>query len=390
MSAPTDLETQLRELLYARADALQPSIDTGDELRKLKARFPRERRRSAATLVAVAAAVVAIFSGLATGVVAIAGRSGGAMSAAPAPLLPSPASTMTPVAVPGGAFSDRERNGFVTPSPDLVINGVLWVDDLHEGRVVRMDSATLQVLSSTNYEMQPGLLPGVLTQVGNVVLLPISGPALFGPSVIMRFDARTGQELAGIIVRAAGAITVTPLGVFATVAPDKVGLLDAAGGRVLRTFAMPVDRSLAYADGLLWGWDIRRSLLVGVDPGRGTRVREFSLPGYSDRPLMALDSETLLIDAPAGTAELDVATGQAPAYTHAEALSYARDSTGALWGAVDGLALVELDPATLRTLHSYSLKDLDLVLVAGSRLIAADHVRGVVESFDLARLRSGK
>jgi hypothetical protein len=178
--------------------------------------------------------------------------------------------------------------------------------------------------------------------------------------------------------------------VFATVAPNTVGLLDAAGGRVVRTFAMPVDRSLAYADGLMWGWDLRRSLLVGVDPARGTRVREFALPGYSDRPLTALDSETLLINAPSGTAELDVATGQAPAYTHADALSYARDSTGALWGVVDGLALVELDRVTLRTLRSYSLKDLDRVLVAGNRLIAADHVRGVVESFDLARLRGGK
>lgn len=390
MSAPSDLETHLRELLNARADALQPSIDTGDELRKLKARFPRERRRSAATLVAAAAAVVAIVGGLATGVVAFTTRGGSDMSAAPAPLLPPPAPTMTPVAVPGGSLAERELHGFVTPSPDLVINGVLWVDDLHEGRVVRIDPATLQVLSSTNYEMQSGLLPGVLTQAGNVVLLPVSGPALFGPTVIVRFDARTGQELSGIVVTAAGAITVTPVGVFATVAPNTVGLLDVAGGRVVRSFAMPVDRSLAYADGLLWGWDVRRSLLVGVDPARGTQVREFSLPGYSDRPLTALDSETLLIDAPSGTAELDVATGQALAYTHAEALSYARDSTGALWGVVDGLALVELDPATLRTLRSYSLKGLDLVLVAGDRLIAADHVRGVLESFDLARLRGGK
>jgi hypothetical protein len=390
MSAPSDLETQLRQLLNARADALQPSIDTGDELRKLKARFPRERRRSAATLVAAAAVGVAIVGGLATGVVALTSMGGRDMSAAPAPPLPPPAPTMTPVALPGGSFAERELNGFVTPSPDLVINGVLWVDDLHDGRVVRMDPATLHVLSSTNYEMQSGLLPGVLTQAGNVVLLPVSGPALFGPTVIRRFDARTGQELSGIVVTAAGAITVTPLGVFATVAPNTVGLLDAAGGRVVRTFAMPVDRSLAYADGLMWGWDLRRSLLVGVDPARGTRVREFALPGYSDRPLTALDSETLLINAPSGTAELDVATGQAPAYTHADALSYARDSTGALWGVVDGLALVELDRVTLRTLRSYSLKDLDRVLVAGNRLIAADHVRGVVESFDLARLRGGK
>ena len=388
MNAPSDLETQLRELLNARADALQPSIDTGDELRKLKARFPRERRRSAATLVAAAAAVVAVVGGLATGVVAFGSRGGRDMSAAPAPQLPPAAPTMTPVAVPSGSFV--ERNGFVTPSPDLVINGVLWVDDLHDGRVVRMDAVTLQVLSSTNYEMQSGLLPGVLTHVGNVVMLPVSGPASFGPTMIARFDARTGRELRGIVVTAAGAITVTPIGVFATVAPNTVGLLDSAGGRVVRTFAMPVDRSLAYADGLLWGWDLRRSLLVGVDPARGTRVREFLLPGYSDRPLMALDSATLLIDAPSGTAELDVATGRALAYTDAEALSYARDSTGALWGVGDGLTLVELDPATLRTLRSYSLKDLALVLVAGNRLIAADHVRGVVESFDLARLRGGK
>lgn len=390
MSAPSDLETQLRELLNARADALQPSIHTGDGLRKLKARFPRERRRSISTLVAAVAAVVAVVGGLATGVIALNVGGGRDMSAAPAPVLPQPAPTVTPVTVPGGSFAHRELNGFVTPSPDLVINGVLWVDDLQDGRVVRMDAATLHVLSSTNYEMQSGLLPGVLTQAGNVVLLPVSAPAVFGPTVIMRFDARTGQELAGIVVTAAGAITATPVGVFATVAPNTVGLLDVTGGRVVRTFAMPVDRSLAFTDGLLWGWDLRRSLLVGVDPARGTRVREFSLPGYSDRPLMALDSETLLIDAPSGTAELDVATGQAPAYTHAEGVSYARDSTGALWGVVDGLSLVELDSATLRTLRSYSVKDLDQVLVAGNLLIAADHVRGVVESFDLARLRGGK
>ena len=37
MSAPTDLEMQLRELLNARADALRPSIDTGDDILAIEA-----------------------------------------------------------------------------------------------------------------------------------------------------------------------------------------------------------------------------------------------------------------------------------------------------------------------------------------------------------------
>ena len=46
-------------------------------------------------------------------------------------------------------------------------------------------------------------------------------------------------------------------------------------------------RSLACADGLLWGWDLSHSVLVGVDPARGLRVRAFNLPGYAGGPNLA-------------------------------------------------------------------------------------------------------
>ena len=151
-----------------------------------------------------------------------------------------------------------------------------------------------------------------------------------------------------------------------------------------------VDRSLAYADGLLWGWDLSHSVLVGVDPARGVRVRAFNLPGYADRPLTALDARTLLIGAPDGTAELDVVTGAAPGFTHVGAVNFAADGAGRLWGVVDGRSLVELDPLTLRMLRNYSVAHLDLVLVAGDRLFAADRQSGEVIAFDLTKLRAGK
>jgi hypothetical protein len=267
---------------------------------------------------------------------------------------------------------------------------VLWVDDVHTATVVRFDATTMRPLGSTTYPAEDGAVPGVLTRSGNVVLLPIAAPAVFGPTQIARFNATTGQRLTSILVAGAGAITDTPQGLFAAVGAGKVGLLDPVKGRVLRTFAMPVDRSLAYADGLLWGWDLPRSLLVGVNPARGTRVRAFNLPGYADRPLTALDAQTLLIGGPDGTAELDVVTAAAPAYTHAGAVNFSSDTGGRLWGVVDGRTLVELDPLTLRMLHSYSVAHLDLVLVAGDRLFAADGRSGEVRAFDLTKLRAGK
>jgi hypothetical protein len=371
---------------------VRPDIATGREVQRLEARFRRERRRGIVTLVAAAAAVVTLAGTLTVGAVKLVGGDGSHDGlTTSAPVLPAPAATITPLALPRGAEVTSSARGFLTPSPDLVVNDVLWVDDLADGRVVRINPSNMQILSSVNYEMQSGLLPGALTRSGNVVLLPIAAPAKFGPTVIVRFDATTGAELPGIIVAAAGAIVATSHGVFATVAPDTVGVLDVARGRVLRTFAMPVDRALAYAHGLLWGWDIRHALLVGVDPSRGARVREFSLPGYSDHTLTALDDRTLLIDAPDGTAELDVATGHVTAFTHARAVNYAQDATGGLWGVVDGRALVELDAASLSMLRSYAVRDLGLVAVAaGGRLFAADSANGRVRALDLSKLRAGR
>lgn len=390
MSSPSDLETQLRELLNERAEQLRASIDTGSELHRLKARFPAERRRGAVTLAVAAAAVVALAGSLAAGVVELTSRAGGRdSSAAPAPLLPDPSASLPPVGLPAGADLSRKAGGFSAPSPDLLVNGVLWIDDLHTGTVVRFNATTMRRLGSTTYPIADGAVPGVLTRSGNVVLLPIAAPPAFGPTQIARFDAMTGERLSSILVSRAGAITVTPQGVFALVGPDKVGVLDAGKGRVLRTFAMPVDRSLAYADGLLWGWDLPHSLLVGVDPNRGVRMRAIDLPGYADRPLTALDARTLLIGAPDGTAELDVVTGESPAYTRVGAVNFAADGAGRLWGVVDGRSLVELDPMTLRTLRSYSVAHLDLVLVAGDRLFAADQRTGEVRVFDLGKLRAG-
>jgi hypothetical protein len=391
MSTQSDLETQLRELLTERAEQLRPGIDTPAELRRLKERFPGERRRGALTLVAAAAAVVVIAGSLAAGVIELTTRAGGSDAAArPAPVLPAPAPTVTRVPLPAGAELTAKTSGFDGPSPDLVVNGVLWIDDVQNWTVVRFDAATMRRLGSTTYPGEDGAVPGVLTRSGNVVLLPIAAPAVFGPTQIARFDATTGQRLNSILVSGAGAITTTPQGVFAVVGAGKVGLLDPVKGRVLRTFAMPVDHSLAYADGLLWGWDLRHSLLVGVDPARGVRVRAFDLPGYADLPLTALDAQTLLIGGPDGTVELDVVTGAAPAYTPAAAVNFSADAAGRLWGVVDGRTLVELDPLTLRMVHSYSVAHLDLVLVAGDRLFAADGRSGEVRAFDLTKLRAGR
>lgn len=389
MNAPTPAEDRLRELLHERARLAEPHLQTTQALRRLTVRFPAERRRSVFTLTVVAAAAVVVVVALSLGAVSLTSHHGSRFAPV-GPPLPKPAATVAGVPLVPGSLLATSNRTFTTPSPDLVVDQVLWVDDIHEATVTRLDANTLRSLGTVRYLDRQPSAQGALIRAGSVVLLPLDNTAYRGRAQILRFDATTGRRLAPIDVAHAGGIAATPLGVFAVVGNDTVGLVDAQRGRVTRTFAMPVDHALTYTDGLLWGWDRRTSTLVGVDPARGVGTRRYVLPGFADVPLTADGAGGLLLAAAGGTVRVEASTGRVAARTPAVATNWVPDGNGLLWGAVGGQRLVALDRKTLVMKESYTVANLDLLSVSAGKslLYAGDHATGRIHVLDLRHLRS--
>lgn len=228
-----------------------------------------------------------------------------------------------------------------------------------------------------------------MTEVEGTVLLPTDGTSGGGRAMIVRFDASTGRELTPIRVQRAGPIVATPAGLFAKVGDGQVGVIDAAAGTVSRTFRLPLDRGLAYTEGLLWGWDALTSTLVGVDPTTGSKVRSLSLPGFNDLTLEP-DADGLILRSPDGLARVDARTGVVTATTAETPANLSRDRAGRLWGVVGGNRLEAFAPLSLRVVRCYRVRGLDLVHVSGNVLLATDRATGRVRVFALDRLASGR
>lgn len=387
MTIPQEVEAQLREALAEQAAALRPQINTSQQLRVLTARFPVERRRwrlrlSLGAVAAVAAAAAAIVA-LVQLVPATENR--GSSLPAGRIVLPEPAPIIGEAPLPDAQLAVTAKR-FTAPAPDLVIGSVLWVDDTHDATITRIDLSNLHVLSTIHYRFVDSALAGTMQVANGIVLLPIDARLAGGEAEILRFDATTGEQLAPALVQRAGAIVQTPVGVIAEVAIDQVGILDVRTGEFVRTFQMPVYRRLAYADGLVWGWDLANSRLVGVDPLSGDQERSVQLLGFSDR-VMEPDGNALVLDDSAGLARFDTRTGNVTAATSLSPLNLSRDSAGRLWGVVQGRDLDAFDPTSLRVLKSYRVSGLDLVTVSGNRLVATESRTGHVRVLDFDRLR---
>ena len=390
MTNPTEVETLLREALSQQATALLPEIRTMQQLRRLAARFPAERRRSRNRFGVGAVAFVAATAAAIVALLLLSPVAHGGHKDLPAGHLdlPKPAPAVSAVALPAAAQTSVTPRTFTAPGPDLLLGSILWVDDMHENTVTRIDLRTMRVLSTHRYPMAWYATEALMTEVDGVVLLPTDAKSGGGRTLILRFDASTGRELAPIRVQRAGAIVTTPVGVMTKVGEGEVGIIDPAAGTVTRTFRLPVDRGLAYTDGLLWGWDAATSTLVGADPTTGAKVRSMNLPGFNDLTLEP-DGHALILGGPEGLARLDVRTGVVTATTAETPLNLSRDGAGRFWGAVGGHRLEAFASESLRVVRSYRVRGLDLVRVSGNVLLATDRATGRVRVFALDRLASG-
>ena len=389
MTIPQDVEALLRDALAEQAVALRPQIQTQRQLRVLTVRFRAERRRrrrqitvgAVTAVAAVAAAIVALVQ------LSPVARDRSQNLPAGQVILPDPAPVVGETYMPPVEVTETVAT-FTAPAPDLVIGRTLWVDDTHEATITRINLDSLEVLSTRSYKHADSALAGAMKTANGVVLLPINATVGGGPAQILRFDASTGRQLAPIVLERAGGIVVTPAGVVAEVGPGRVGILDVTAGKVIRTFRMPVYRRLAYADGLVWGWDVATSTLVGVEPLSGDRARTIRLPGFSDL-VMEPDGNALVLDDTDGLARVDTMTGNVTAATSLSPLNLSRDSAGRLWGIVPGRALYAFDPTSLRAVRAYRMSGLELVHVSGNLLVATDSNSGQVRTFDLRRLVTG-
>lgn len=390
MTIPQKVEAQFREALAEHAEALRPHIHTSQQLQVLAARFPVERRRWRLRLTMGAAAVTAAAAVVIVALVQLTPVTSDRSKNLPAGpiVLPTPAPIIGEAPMPDAPLAQTDKR-FTAPAPDLVIGSVLWVDDIHEATITRIDLNNHRVLSTLHYRHKDSALPGTMLTANGIVLLPIDETAVGGPAEILRFDPSTGHQLSPIVVQRAGAIARTPAGVVAEVGTGLVGILDVTAGRVIRSFPLPVYRRIAYADGLVWGWEIATSTLVGADPLSGDQARSVRLPGFSDL-VMEPDGNALLLDDSGGLARVDTRTGRATASTSLTPLNLSRDSVGRLWGAVPGHGLYAFDPTTLRVLKAYQAPGVDLVHVSGKLMVVTDGNTGQVRVLPFDRLASGR
>lgn len=386
MTHPPGLEQRLRELLAERGAAVEADIDSARQIARFTTRLPRELRRwrlqMAGAAVAAAAAVVAL-------VVVVLGLVGPAARGRPAPIgpapLPAPAPTLAPEPVPV-AVAAVTPTRFAQPSPDLVVGNVLWVDDVPDATVSRIDLTTHQVLSSRRYDTtQPGYT-GTMLAADGVVLLPVDDTFKGGDARILRFDAGTGRALAPILVGRAIDLTVTPAGVFARIEVGLLGRIDPRSGRVLRQFDAPAGRAVVYADGLLWVWDLAPQRLLGLDPASGRYIRAIRLNGFTGLPLIEDGPTAIVMQGPIGLARVDVHTGAVTATTRITTTDVSRDSSGRLWAIVDGTHLVVLDGATLAMIHDYRVPTMDLARVADGRVFFTERSTGRIGVYDMSDL----
>lgn len=390
MTVPQDVETLLRETLGEQAAAVRSQINTSQQLRVLTARFPAERRQSRARGGAVAIAAVAAAAAAAVALVQLSPTSHQQKRELPAGriVLPNPAPVVGGTRLPDAQIGWVDVN-FTAPAPDLVLGSVLWVDDKHDGTITRVDTHNYEVLGTRHYSPGEQLAAvGSMTRTAGIVMLPVDDTAAHQGAAILRFDAATGRELAPIRVQHAGAIVATTAGVVAQVGDGRVGIVNAAAGTIMRTFTMPVDRQLAYADGLVWGWNDATSTLVGVDPATGVEARSMSLPGFSDF-VMQSDGVALVLSESQGLARVDTRTGTVTATSAESPLNLSRDGAGRLWGIVDGTRLEAFNPTSLRVVRTYWVQGLDLVHVSGNLLIVTDRDTGNVVVYALDRITGG-
>jgi outer membrane protein assembly factor BamB len=386
MTHPPGLEQHLRELLAERGAAVEADIDSGRQVARFTARLPRERRRGrlqlAGAAVTAAAAVVAL-------VVVVLGLVGSAGHSRPVPIgpspLPAPAPTLAPESVPV-AVSDVTTSRFTQPSADLVVGNVLWVDDVSEATISRIDLTTHQVLSSRRYYAEQPGYTGTMLAADGVVLLPMDDTFAGGGARILRFDAETGRALASIVVGRIIDLTVTPAGVFARIDVGQVARIDPRSGVVLRQFDAPPGRGVVYADGLLWVWDLVGQQLVGLDPASGQYLRAIALEGFRGLPLIGDGPTAVVMQGPGGLARVDVRAGTVTATTPITTTDVSRDSSGRLWAVVAGTHLIVLDGETLAMIHDYRVPPMDLVHAADGRVFFTERSTGRVGVYDVSDL----
>jgi hypothetical protein len=368
MTHPPSLEQRLRELLAERGAAVEADIDSAGQLARFTARLPHELRRWRLQMAGAAVTAVAVVVALVVVVLAVVGPVARSRPApiGPAPL-PAPAPTLAPELVPV-TVSSVTTSRFREPSADLVVDNVLWVDDVPEATISRIDLTTHRVLSSRRYYRTQPASTGTMLAADGVVLLPIDDTFNGQDARILRFDASTGRALEPILVGRTIDLTVTPAGVFARIGVGQLGRIDPRSGRVLREFDAPFGRAVVYADGLLWVWDLARQQLLGLDPTTGQHIRAVALSGFSGLPLIGDGPNAVVMHGPSGLARVDVRRGAVTATTRISTTDVTRDSAGRLWAIVDGTHLVVLDGATLAMIHDYRVPTMDLVRVADGRV----------------------
>jgi len=417
MSPRDAFEAEVATALAEQAESAQQMSDTTVQLARLQRAMSRDRSRLriGVSVMAAAAAIAVIAGAVAVGPYVGRGNNSGHHNATRFPKLqgivaaaPLPASALTS----SGPLD-------ATAAPELVTAGALWsVQNAgNEAFVLRSDPTTLRTISTVRFSAAFGHWQvSQLLRVGDVVVMPVAGwqPAGSGGgersaagAAILRFDAGTGRMLTPLLVGATGFDVATPMGVFVQVDVNRVGLLDPTGSRIVRQISMPLDGAVAYASGLLWGFDVQTRKLVGVDPSSGRIPHTFSLPEAAEAELLPGGPDALLVVPrnitsvqDTGTYRFDTRRLRLTAGTEYGGGGFSNGPTAwaidgnRLWTAY-GALLVEFDATTLRMLHAYAVTQTGLndtginaaVPVAGGRMYVSDSNTNEVHSFDLTRLR---
>src|SRR4051794_8039369 len=299
MTALDPLESSLRAALEGQADEAMQQTDTTSEF----TRFVAGGRGSRTPVAIGKGASVAAGLAAAVAVVAIVLVAGSVFSG---PVVahrhPSPYPPLQRVAAavplrPGAVTSSNRAAG--TVAPELVVGRILWsvqnAGSNGSAYVLRSDARTLRVLSTVHFSTTfRHLRTTQLFRVGDTVVMPVqsveSSAGNDSRDAVLRFDAQTGKRLPQLDVRSTGVGVATPEGVFVQTDVSQLGLLDPTGNRVVRTISMPFVDEVVYSSGLLWGYDVATSHVVGIDPSNGSQKAAVPLPGTSSAVLVQAGS----------------------------------------------------------------------------------------------------